>query len=231
MVAHGGKPSGLPGRLDTGLSTCRVATATIDSVAQHIKAETMSVIPTSALCAIEDEPRILDLDLAAELGIERPRDIRTTIVRNSEELEMYGAVHITATNSNSLFCGSKPQNTNYLKSDDNSSLRHDTVNPRKRGRPGKAYYLNEGQALVICALSRTEKAAEVRKALIEVFMAYRQGKTVNVKQHYRRPPKRTPALPNDFRLVRTHNGLAHVSMSMPFSGAVKIAELYVALTK
>ncbi|WP_454016984.1 hypothetical protein [Azospirillum sp. Marseille-Q6669] len=42
-------------------------------------------------------------------------------------------------------------------------------------RPGKAYYLNEGQALVICALSRTPQAALVRRQIIEVFLAYRRG--------------------------------------------------------
>lgn len=46
------------------------------------------------------------------------------------------------------------------------------------GGAAKSYYLSEGQALVLCALSRTEKAAEVRKALIEVFMAYRRGELV-----------------------------------------------------
>lgn len=50
-----------------------------------------------------------------------------------------------------------------------------------RGRPGKAYYLNEPQALVICALSRTAKAAQVRKALIDVFMAVRRGDVVTVR--------------------------------------------------
>lgn len=37
------------------------------------------------------------------------------------------------------------------------------------------YHLNEGQALVICALSRTAQAATIRRALIEVFMAWRRG--------------------------------------------------------
>ena len=46
---------------------------------------------------------------------------------------------------------------------------------KSRGQEFTEYYLNEGQALVICALSRTPKAAEVRKAIIEVFMAWRGG--------------------------------------------------------
>lgn len=37
------------------------------------------------------------------------------------------------------------------------------------------YYLNEGQTLVLCALSRAPAAAAVRRTLIEVFMAWRRG--------------------------------------------------------
>jgi hypothetical protein len=37
------------------------------------------------------------------------------------------------------------------------------------------YWLNETQALLVCVLSRTERAAEVRRALIAVFTAWRRG--------------------------------------------------------
>jgi len=48
--------------------------------------------------------------------------------------------------------------------------------PRHAPRRGAlAYYLNEGQALLICALARTSQAATVRRALIDVFMAWRRG--------------------------------------------------------
>ncbi len=118
------------------------------------------LIDTSELTVIDDEPRIRDIDLAIKLTYVRPLDIRETIARNRDELEAYG----------------------------NFPCR--TENSIGRGRPGKAYYLNEGQALVLCALSRTPKAAQVRKALIDVFMAYRQGKVVHVKEHRRRLPNR-----------------------------------------
>ncbi|MBX5165709.1 hypothetical protein [Rhizobium sp. NZLR11] len=36
-----------------------------------------------------------------------------------------------------------------------------------RGRPGKAYYLNEAQALLVRMFSRTATAAKVRKAIRE----------------------------------------------------------------
>jgi hypothetical protein len=44
-----------------------------------------------------------------------------------------------------------------------------------RNRQYTEYWLNETQALVVCVLSRTERAAEVRRALITVFTAWRRG--------------------------------------------------------
>ena len=88
---------------------------------------------------INHEPRILDLTVAARLGYERPTDIRELIARNEGELSTYGEVFRAARKTPSA----------------------------KGGRPSEDIYLNEGQALVICALSRTPKAAAVRKAIIE----------------------------------------------------------------
>ncbi len=120
------------------------------------------LIPVSILSAFNDEPRILDVDLAERLGLSRESNIRSVIVANRYELELHGNLHAASANSNS-----------------------------RRGRPGKAYYLNEGQALVLCALSRTPTAARIRKALIDVFQAYRAGKVVHVKEHRRRLPVRS----------------------------------------
>ncbi|MBB4287606.1 hypothetical protein [Roseospira goensis] len=92
-----------------------------------------------------DEPRILDLRLAERLGYDRPADIRELVDRNKEELETYGGIFRTA-----------------------------RKNPG-RGRPGKAYFLNEGQALLVCMLSRTERAAAIRREVVAVFMAHRRG--------------------------------------------------------
>ncbi|MGY0782108.1 hypothetical protein ACW7BC_29880 [Azospirillum argentinense] len=94
----------------------------------------------------DGEPRISDLVLAERLGMADPHMIRRLIERNRAELETYGEVSVTVTETS-----------------------------QKGGRPGKAYYLNEGQALVICALSRTPQAALVRRQIIEVFLAYRRG--------------------------------------------------------
>lgn len=105
------------------------------------------MIPASAIRQINpDDPRVLDTDLATWLGMEAPRNIRLTIAANRAELQTYGDLHVA------------------------------NANAGKRGRPSNAYYLNEGQALVLCALSRTHKAAAVRKALIDLFMNYRAGK-------------------------------------------------------
>lgn len=130
---------------------------------QKLRGTTMQniAILKNELIEIEDEPRILDVELARHLGIIRERDIRAVIANNRDELELHG------------------------------SLRVETANPGiQGGRPGSAYYLNEGQALVICALSRTPKAAQVRKQIIDVFMAWRRGKIVHVREHKRRMPVR-----------------------------------------
>jgi hypothetical protein len=52
-----------------------------------------------------------------------------------------------------------------------------TSGPRG-GRPGTAYYLNEEQALLICLLSKTERAKQVRAEVIRVFTAWRRGELV-----------------------------------------------------
>ena len=44
-----------------------------------------------------------------------------------------------------------------------------------RNRQFKEYWLNEAQSLLVCVISRTGKAAEVRRSLIEVFTAWRRG--------------------------------------------------------
>ena len=120
-----------------------------------------NLIPVTAIQFIDNEPRVRDVDLATWLGMLHPLNIRAVIAANRLELEMHGSFHLARENPGPL-----------------------------GGRPGRAYYLNEGQALVLCALSRTAKAAEVRKALIDVFVAYREGKLVHVQEHRRRLPAR-----------------------------------------
>ncbi|WP_062223104.1 hypothetical protein [Aureimonas sp. D3] len=92
------------------------------------------------------EPRVRDLLLGEMLGFSEARAIRKIIGRNLPELASHGEVRDAVSQT----------------SEDG-------------GRPGKEYWLNEGQALVICALSRTPAAAAVRKQMIDVFLAYRRG--------------------------------------------------------
>lgn len=94
---------------------------------------------------INDEPRIAQAMIAARLET-RPQEIARLIERNRTELEGYGDICVTVT-----------QNTD----------------PKGRGRPGQEYWLNEGQALVICALSRTPVAASIRRQVIQVYMEWR----------------------------------------------------------
>jgi len=96
------------------------------------------------------------------------------------------------------------------------------------GRPGKAYYLNEGQALVLCALSETPRAAEVRKLLIDVFMAWRQGKTVHVKEHHRRPPSETQPAPT-LSFALADRGMVYLTAYVPFDTARVMANSYLML--
>lgn len=95
---------------------------------------------------VNHEPRVAHQRLAKALGMSRSNELARLIERNYEELERYGVV-----------CGMIPQTT------------------PKGGRPGKTYWLNEPQALLVTIRSDAPLAAEVRQSLINVFMAYRHG--------------------------------------------------------
>ena len=94
------------------------------------------------------EPRILDLRLAERLGYARPRKLRALIVRNLPELETYGTL---------------------------APRRGAPISGKGRVQEVDEYHLNEGQALVVILLSRTPAAAQVRREVIEVYMAWRRG--------------------------------------------------------
>lgn len=102
---------------------------------------------------VQGEPRVHDLRLAECLGFARPRTIRQLIERNEDELSAYGGVCRTV------------QQTSPLG-----------------GRPAKEYWLTEPQALLICMFADTTNAAGVRKALIEVFMAWRREQVPQRKE-------------------------------------------------
>lgn len=98
------------------------------------------------LKVLDDTPRVLDLRLAEALAYEQPIDIRKLIRRNQDELQKHGKVFAT-----------------MAKTTPNG------------GRPGEEFWLNEAQSILVSMFSRTEKAAEVRRQIIEVFMAWRRG--------------------------------------------------------
>ncbi|WP_454288660.1 hypothetical protein [Rhizobium arsenicireducens] len=88
--------------------------------------------PLLPIVVQNEEPRVLDTDLAKRLGMNIPRRIRSDLIApNQRELEAH------------------------------CILEASTPNSGKAGRPAKVFYLNEQQALLICMFSRTEKAAAV----------------------------------------------------------------------
>lgn len=97
----------------------------------------------------DGEPRIRDILLGERLGYERPRDVRKVIERNKKELGQHSRCATVAR----------------------------LVERSGRGvQRVDEYWLNEAQALLVCMFARTEVAAQVRKALVEIFMAWREGR-------------------------------------------------------
>lgn len=110
------------------------------------------------LHTIGNTPLVLDTDLAERLGYEKHENIRHLIARNADELSGYGIICTAQTNTG------------------------------KRRRPGKAHYLNEEQALLVCVLSKTENAAAVRKLVIDTLMAVRrEQQPITVHPELRQP--------------------------------------------
>lgn len=108
----------------------------------------MGVLAISDLRPVDGEPRVHDLRLAAELGFTRPSSVRVLIRRNAAELAAHGLVHQIAAPIRS---------------------------GKGRVQIANEYWLNEPQALLVCMFARTERAAEVRRQVIGVFMAWRRG--------------------------------------------------------
>lgn len=125
-------------------------------------------ISENDLKLLDTEPRVHDLRLAEALGFERPRSIRDLIKRNHDELSKYGEVFATVAKTSHSEGGGLPHA--------GALLPHGAAkSSRERGRPGTEFWLNEPQSVLVCMLSRTDKAAEVRAEIIEVFLAWRRG--------------------------------------------------------
>ena len=106
-------------------------------------------LSTADLRIISGEPRVKDLRLGQVLGFARQRKVRTVIVRHQRELESYG--------------GLAPQVGA-------------SISGKGRTMDNLEFHLNEEQALLVCMFARTNEAADVRRQIVKVFMAYRHGK-------------------------------------------------------
>ncbi|MBA4792308.1 MAG: hypothetical protein H2041_01435 [Phenylobacterium sp.] len=106
----------------------------------------MRPLAISDLYVMAAEPRVRDLELGERLGFERVSNVRNLIRRNADELADLGVLATVAKTSG-----------------------------KAGGRPTTEYLLNEAQALLVCMFARTPEAAEVRRQVIEVFMAWRRG--------------------------------------------------------
>lgn len=111
-------------------------------------AQVPAPLSLSDLDGLGEEPRIKDIRLGERLGMAQPLNIRQVVEANRAELERYGLVH---------------------------ALREPITSGKGRVHEATAYYLNEPQALLLCMFSRTERAADVRQEVIELYMAVRHG--------------------------------------------------------
>jgi hypothetical protein len=104
-------------------------------------------MPTSfTIHMINEEPRILDTDLAARLNYRQPVKIRDTIKRASEELARYGVLKSI----------SKPSGA-------------------RGGGPIDEYYLNEGQAIRLVTLENSFETPTICEAINKAFSDHRRS--------------------------------------------------------
>jgi hypothetical protein len=120
----------------------------------------MNAITTADFIMHKGEPRLLDLRVAEALAYSQPRDIRKLIQRKMDELQRYGEVCATMAQTE----GDEGENRATVA----------RLHP-KRGPMGAQFMLNEGQALLLCALSDTPKAPDARQMLIMGYMEWRRG--------------------------------------------------------
>lgn len=102
----------------------------------------------------DKEPRIKDVELGERLKYSRPIRIRQVI----QELVKSGKL------KDVLFV------TDAVK------------NPEGRGRPGKAFYLTEVQAVIVITNSGTPTANALTQEIAEVFVAWRHGRLGGVDE-------------------------------------------------
>jgi hypothetical protein len=108
---------------------------------------------TLALCEGDDEPKVGAFEVGSRAGLSRARDIKKLVDRNREELEKHGPIPMRATVA-------RIGKTGAIKG----------FELREVEEP----LLNEAQAINLVALMRTERASDLRVALVKVFVAFRR---------------------------------------------------------
>jgi len=108
----------------------------------------ISLLPDD-LQDFDGEALVQDMRLSGLLGYADVKNVRRLINRNRAELEGHGVLR--------QIDAKPPQ----------GSL---------GGRPEQSFMLNEAQAILITMFSRTERAADARRQIIQVFLAWRHGK-------------------------------------------------------
>lgn len=139
--------------------------------------------------SIGDDERVSHIVVAVALGMSRNMVMRQLVERNIVEFQRYGEVLHSK-------CKTLPQG----------------------GRPGKVYWLNEGQCLLAAIRSDAPRAPEVRYQIITAFMEYRRRKLaqqaaqqapmVHVREHERRPSTK---MDNAISLARSADRLEAVA--------------------
>lgn len=152
----------------------------------------MGALALSDLRVLGGEPRIADHSLAQTLGYLSVKKVRQLISRHYGELTRHGEVWTQSE--------AKPQET-----------------ADSGGRPATSFLLNEPQTLLVCMFSRTNAAAEVRRQVIEVFMAWRRGELERTT-----PPQRAPKLPDrKSRWASMEKRIAQLERMITFQGKVE----------
>ena len=143
----------------------------------------MNELTVANVREIAGEPRILDLDVADRLGFGRSRDIRKLIRRYRLRFERFGEIRVTLglpSSARGEFRSNLERNSdarggfryNLERNPDARGGFRDNLarNSRRRGRPTTEYWLNEYQTVLLCVLSRADKAAAVQDEVVRVFV-------------------------------------------------------------
>ena len=111
------------------------------------------VIDGYSLATFDDEaePRLRDTDLAERLGYDKPRSIRKLIERNRPEIEQFGAIQTRST-------------VERVAREGRGTVEIEAVE----------FWLTFDQAMLVAVLSRTERASDVRVALVSLASKVRR---------------------------------------------------------